>query len=85
MEAPWEAREENSVRPKRRFLPFMDVSLFHSELGAATGHRKAEAARSAPYGLERSLRDKGNTKNASDSMLTYRKQGERRTLGAGPL
>ena len=35
--------------------------------------RKAKAPRLAPYKLEQSLRDKGNTKNDSDSMLTYRK------------
>ncbi|WP_157843189.1 hypothetical protein [Bacillus sp. FJAT-42315] len=29
---------------------------------------------SATYGLERSDRDKGNTMNASESMLTYRKE-----------
>ncbi|WP_157843168.1 hypothetical protein [Bacillus sp. FJAT-42315] len=29
---------------------------------------------SATYGLERTARDKGNTVNVSESMLTYRKE-----------
>ncbi|MGM7634751.1 hypothetical protein [Bacillus sp. Hm123] len=35
---------------------------------------KSERRCSATYGLERSDRDKGNTMNASESMLTYRKE-----------
>ena len=47
--------------------------------------RKAKAPCLAPYKLEPSLRDKENTKNVSDSMLTYRKEGERSVLGAEVL
>ncbi|WP_157843254.1 hypothetical protein [Bacillus sp. FJAT-42315] len=37
---------------------------------------------SATYGLERADRDKGNTMNVSESMLTYRKEGRGSTLVA---
>jgi hypothetical protein len=33
--------------PKRRFLPLGGIYLFHSELAAGAGHRKAQAARLA--------------------------------------
>ena len=36
--------------------------------------RKMEAPRLAPYELEAADWDKGNTKNVSDSMLTYRRE-----------
>ena len=44
--------------------------------------RKAEVSRLAPHELEQFFRDKGNTKNDSDSMLTYRKKKVRSSLGA---
>ncbi len=44
--------------------------------------RKAELSRLAPHELEQFFRDKGNTKNDSDSMLTYRKKKVRSSLGA---
>ncbi|WP_338750232.1 hypothetical protein [Bacillus sp. FJAT-52991] len=44
--------------------------------------RKAEGACSATYGLEPSDRDKGNTMNVSESMLTYRKEEGGSTLVA---
>ncbi|WP_338752306.1 hypothetical protein [Bacillus sp. FJAT-52991] len=37
---------------------------------------------SAAYGLDRSARDKGNTMNVSESMLTYRKKERGSTIAA---
>ena len=46
--------------------------------------RKMEAPRLAPHELEAADWDKGNTKNVSDSMLTYRREvAEIHQLGAG--
>ena len=42
--------------------------MFHIKIKEKSG-----SDRLAAYGLERSNRDKGNTKSVSDSMLTYRR------------
>ena len=40
-EVAWSAREENRKRPGRRFLPFEDTYLFHSELASGARHEKS--------------------------------------------
>ena len=42
VEPAWSACEENRKRPGRRFLPFKDTHLFHSELASGARQRKAE-------------------------------------------
>ncbi|MGM7637128.1 hypothetical protein [Bacillus sp. Hm123] len=45
--------------------------------------KKSGRRRLATYGLEWSARDKGNTMNDSESMLTYRKEEHGNPLVAG--
>ncbi len=39
-EPAWSAREENRKSPERRFLPYEDFYLFHSELAGGARHQE---------------------------------------------
>ncbi|MGM7634642.1 hypothetical protein [Bacillus sp. Hm123] len=66
------------------------MAFFSHEVGQASDSspkeveldKKSGRRCSATYGLERAARDKGNTMNDSESMLTYRKEDE--SIDASP-